>query len=88
MKAIVGRAAKARVKQAMFRVKQRDKHTVMREKSLMVKVRYVGLDQRLRGCTALGRYNKHGHFMVQIDQLDSDWSHHWHVTNPRQWQVM
>lgn len=58
----------------------------------MMRYRYVGLDKRLKGHTALGRFieSRDGwvYFLVQIDDLNHRWSHKWHAANRSHWEMI
>jgi len=48
--------------------------------------RYIGTDPFLKGQEALGMWSA-GYLMVQVDKLTHEWSHGWHLTCPRDWEV-
>ena len=47
---------------------------------------YVGTDRFLKGARALGMWSA-GYLLVQVDDLKHEWSHGWHLTDPRDWEL-
>ena len=57
--------------------------------SVTMRYEYIGQDPSLKGETALGTIRmRDAEFVVQVDRFDHPWSHGWHATPEKDWQLM
>ncbi len=52
----------------------------------MIRYRYIGLEEFLKGETALGKWGRGLKFYVQVDRFDHEWSHGWWLTDADDWE--